>query len=185
MTELEVERLHAKTKLNSVSVWVLKRTNKLKLLVKVKIELTNSIQGETLTLKEHFYIACVRLKKSFYRLMNYSQLFRATTIKILFNNSSLLSALLLSFFNFSSFQNEKTRFGFFTLLYVRIITEKCAFHVVSDQRADLLYLITNSARTANYTDFPLAFSLFMKVIFLRWRWEIDRQTIGYSELKRS
>ena len=64
---------------------------------------------------------------------------------------------------------KKTRFGFFTLLYVRIITEKCAFHVVSDQRADLLYLITNSARTANYTDFPLAFSLFMKVIFLRWR----------------
>lgn len=51
------------------------------MLVKVKIELTNSIQGETLTLKEHFYIACVRLKKSFYRLMNYSQLFRATTIK--------------------------------------------------------------------------------------------------------
>ena len=81
VTELEVERLHAKTKLNSVSVWVLKRTNKLKLLVKVKIELTNSIQGETLTLKEHFYIACVRLKKNFYRLMNYSQLFRATTIK--------------------------------------------------------------------------------------------------------
>lgn len=72
------------------------------------------------------------------------------------------------------------------VFYFALCTDHhCAFHVVSDQRADLLYLITNSTRTANYTDFPLAFSLFMKVIFLRERKEIDRQTIGYSEMKRS
>ena len=52
------------------------------------------------------------------------------------------------------------------VFYFALCTDHhCAFHVVSDQRADLPYLITNSARTANYTDFPLAFSLFMKVNF--------------------